>query len=112
MKKNKLLVQIEKITQGNSSETNKLIEILIRQTSEKLALLKSCDQESNWKEIKKIAHFLKSNFIALKMQRAIRLSEYLRREAGDNIGETKNQLKELYVICTQIIEDLGRNVNV
>lgn len=109
MKKNRVLKEIEKIAQGNEAEINMLIEIFTRQTSHKLVLLHASLLKKDWKEIENVAHFLKSNFLVLKMWRPAEITEYLRQHAGFEEKETNKQVQELIQVCQEVISELNKD---
>jgi hypothetical protein len=106
MKKNNLQRTIDRITNGDKAEAKKLTDLFIKQVTVTLANLKACTEKNDGVEIKKIGHFLKSNFLALRMERPTEIAEYLRKSGGENIEETKNQVQELTTICYKIITEL------
>jgi HPt (histidine-containing phosphotransfer) domain-containing protein len=110
MQKSRELQIIEKYMQGNKQSTKKLIEIFIRQTSQEIKDLQTCLVNKDWREIKEIAHKMKSAFLYLDMPRPIELTEYLRKKAGTNITASIEHINELSEICLQLINSFKKEL--
>lgn len=110
MKKSKELIELEKIAGNKASEKRELLEIFIKQTSEQLIQMNACLAKKDWKELKRIAHSMKSTFLHIKMERAIALTEIIRTTAGVNIKTTKEQVNELMILCTQLLGEFSREL--
>jgi hypothetical protein len=106
MKKLGVTKEIEKISEGNEAAIKEITEIIIRQTSKKLALIDLYLKNNNWEGLKDVAHFFKSNFLALNLSQFSKLVETLNTEAGLDVETTKKQAQELAAICRQIINEL------
>jgi HPt (histidine-containing phosphotransfer) domain-containing protein len=110
MKKSKELIELEKIAGNKASEKRKLLEIFIKQTTKQLSQINSCLVKKDWMELKRIAHSMKSTFLHIKMKRAIELTELIRTTAGENIRVTKEQVNELIIICSPLLEEFSREL--
>jgi HPt (histidine-containing phosphotransfer) domain-containing protein len=101
-----IIQEIERISGGDSQAKKDLIEIFIRQTSELIAQLQVCLLNTDWKEIKKIAHTLKSSFLYIGINQATLLADGIEKKAGTNVEITAQQVQELTTICFQLINEL------
>ena len=110
MKKSNELKELEKIAGGLKLEKKKLLEIFIKQTSEQLSQINSSFVKKDWKELKRIAHSMKSTFLHIKMKRSIELTELIRTTAGENVRVTKEQVNELIIICSPLLEEFSREL--
>ncbi len=110
MKKSNELKELEKLAGGLDIEKKKLLEIFIRQVSTQIEQMNSCLQSNDWKELKRIAHSMKSAFLHIKMKRPIELTELIRTTAGLNAKTTKQQINELEEICSHLINEFAHEL--
>ncbi|HKC66770.1 MAG TPA: Hpt domain-containing protein [Bacteroidia bacterium] len=101
-----ILKEFDRVSYGDAEVKEKLIQAFLSQKPDEIRIINNCLQEENWKELRNIAHKLKSSFIYLNMPRPIELTEALRVKAGADVEATKKQAKELVIICNEIIEIL------
>lgn len=100
-----IIAEIKNFAEGDKKVQAELIEIIINQFSKHRLLLNKYMEEKNILEIKKIAHFLTSTFIFLKLERPLELVAVLRQQTHQ-FSQIETALKELINTCEEIIEVL------
>ena len=106
MEINNIISEIDAISNGNSEAKKKLIDIIINQTTSEIIKLNINLHNENWAELKKSAHKMKSTFIYLKQPYLIELTDFLRKDSGNDVVMTKKNATEFTNQCKLLIDFL------
>lgn len=110
MQKTRELQAIEKIVGNKKKAKKKLLEIFIRQASQQIEQLQTCLPNSDWKEIIRLAHKMKSTFIIADMPEAKALADAIGNTAGINLELTTQQVNALITICSRVITEFKKEL--
>ena len=84
---------------GNLEDISMMISIFLDQSEEKITALKESVQNKNFKEIKSIAHFLKSSFTIMGLSSKDLLSEI------EKLGAMEKDLEKINQLCNIVFKD-------
>jgi len=106
LKKLTSLHEIEKITNGDKQTMKELLEIFMKEASVQIQGLHDCHQNTNWNELKKTAHKVKSSLLLIGMGIYKPIAEDLENSAGADPEKTKKQVTELTDVYSKAIDEL------
>jgi len=94
---------IEKLTASDPRVMKELLTVFIRENHIHIKKIEAARQSENWKELKKIAHKVKSSFALVGMMEHRALAEKLEEVAGDEPATTKKLTLKLLKACKEAI---------
>jgi HPt (histidine-containing phosphotransfer) domain-containing protein len=106
LKKITSLGEIERITGGNPVIIKELLAIFIKEASLQMQKMQEYLADSNFTELKNVAHKMKSSLTLIGMDKYRLIAEELENEAGDDPKTTKKQIIELVIVYTRAITEL------
>ena len=100
----RLMEELVKLANGDKEWQNYLMAAFIEQKTTQIKRMQTALWVEDWKEIKDIAHCMKSTFIFLPFPESLELVDKLFHTAGNNAAKTKTEVDALITICINAMQ--------